>query len=112
MAALLAGQGVNATADQFKIDKSVVCRWRQRLPSDVLDQVAANSADKFGKLLAEGLEMNLRTLKAIAEHAQDKKWLAQQGAAELGTFFGIVSDKTLRMFEAAESARSNDETSA
>ena len=105
MGACLAGQGVNEVAKQFDIDKTQVSRWKSKLPKKFLDKIAENSADKFGKLLADALEASLLAMKAVTEQAQDKKWLSEQGASDLGVFYGIMCDKTVRMLEAAESAR-------
>ena len=67
MAALLTGQGVAAVASQYKLNKSVVSRWRAQINSDELQQVATKKGDEFAELLADALRSILKSLKVSAD---------------------------------------------
>ena len=63
MAALLTGQGVAAVASQYKLDKSVVSRWRAQINSDELQQVATKkgmSLPSFSQMLSGQSSSRLR----------------------------------------------------
>jgi len=101
LAALLAGQGVNEVASQYKLDKSVVSRWRAQINSDELQQVATKKKDEFSELLAAFLRETIRTLTIQVQFFRSEKWLKDQPAAELATLFGVITDNVVRILEAA-----------
>lgn len=104
IAALLAGQGVNEVAEAYKIDKSVVSRWRSALPESELQQVATKKRDEIGDLLTDYLREVLTTLQVQAQHARDTAWLKGQSASEVAVLHGVLCDKGIRILEAAELA--------
>lgn len=110
MAALLAGQGVNEVAATYKLDPSVVSRWRSQTPADQLQQLATKKAHDFGELLGDYLADSLLTLREQVRFFRNGDWLKEQSASELGTLHGIVADKAVRLLEAAERAASASET--
>ncbi len=100
-AALLTGQGVNEVASQYKLDKSVVSRWRAPINSDELQQVADEKREEFAELLAVSLRETIRTLTIQVQFFRSEKWLKDQSAAELATLFGVITDTVVRILEAA-----------
>jgi hypothetical protein len=106
MAALPLGSGVNATAAHFGLDRSVVSRWKKRLPEGRLQQLATKKGDEFGDLLADYLKQALRTMTAQAKQFADPEWLQRQKARDLAVLYGILFDKTVRILEAAHGERS------
>jgi transposase-like protein len=104
LAALLTGQGVNEVARQYELDSSVVSRWKKQLPAEQLQQVATEKRDEFGDLLAGYLRTNLVTLQVQSEFFRNEEWLKKQPASDLAVLHGVVTDKTIRLLEAAERA--------
>lgn len=124
VSALLAGQGVCEIAAEYKISKQLVSQWKQRLvpivldgtideydlrdrrsaPSDAGPRPPAEPNRDIGEMIGEMLRANLVTLRVIAEHGRNPKWLASQRASEIGVFYGILADKSIRLLEAAERA--------
>lgn len=106
IAALLAGQSVSAVAREYKLPKGTVSNWKIREAAKVSRaETQKNDGKSIGDLLLELLEANIRGLINAAGVMQDRQWLREQGAAELGTFIGITHDKVVRMLEAMD--RSN-----
>lgn len=98
MAALLAGQGVTETAEQYNIPKSTVSRWKKKARQE------AGRTDDVGALLLEYLTENLTTLRAQARAFRDPEWLRAQDAADAAVLHGVLTDKAVRLLEALEGA--------
>ena len=100
IAQVLKGVSLREAARQHGVSHTQVQRWCDK------ENVPARAAEKdIGELVEEHLRLEIQTLGAIAEHAQDKEWLSQQPAGELGTFFGIMSDKAHLKLAALERAQ-------
>jgi len=104
MAALLSGQGVAEVARDYKLDKSIVSRWKSTIPQQELQSLATQKEIDFSSMIADYLAENLKTLKAQSEFFREKDWLKRQPASELAVLHGVVADKTVRLLEAAERA--------
>jgi transposase-like protein len=105
VAALLAGQGVSDVARKFKIDKSIVCRLRKKIPKDLLQRLATKQTDALDDLFSELLTAQLKTLRFVQDFVRTERglaWLEKQSAAELATFTGITEDKAFRLCEASQ----------
>lgn len=110
MAALLAGQGVNEVAREYKIDPSIVSRWRKSIPETQLQQVAIEKKEHIGDLVEKHLRASLIACERIAQITNDDVWLSKQSGDSLAVFYGVLSDKSLRLLEAAQNAaRANTE---
>jgi transposase-like protein len=96
MAALLAGQGVNEVAAQYRLPKQTVSRWRKQARTE------ADRSDDVGALLLAYLRENLITLREQAVTFRDPRWLKRQSAADAGVLHGILTDKAVRLLEAME----------
>lgn len=103
MAALLQGQGVNEVAEKYQVPKACVSRWKQEIGPQ-LEQLGTEKRDEFGDLLASYLRTNLVTLQVQSEFFRDPDWLKKQPASDLAVLHGVVTDKTIRLLEAAERA--------
>lgn len=110
VAALLAGQGVSEVAEAYSIDKSVVSRWRAAIPHAELQQIATKKRDEIGELLTGYLREAITTLRVQAEFARDTTWLKTQPASEVAVLHGVISDKTVRLLEAAELGEADEAT--
>jgi transposase-like protein len=101
IAALLAGQGVNEVATRYKVDKAVVSRWRQALPAQELQQVATEKKERLVDLIENHLKASLHGAAKIAGQAHDDAWRSKQSAENLAVFYGVLSDKSIRLVEIA-----------
>jgi transposase-like protein len=104
LAALLAGQGVSEVARQYNLDPSVVSRWRAKIPMQQLQIVATKRTEDFSELLADYLREALVTLKVHMEFVRDTEWLKKQSASDIAVLDGVITDKALRLLEAAQAA--------
>ena len=105
MAALLAGQGVNETARQYKLLPSTVSRWRAKIPGATAKlEEHAETPHEFDELLANYLRETLQTLAVQVQFFRDTAWLAKQGASEVAILHGVITDKAIRLLEAAQAA--------
>jgi len=105
MAALLAGQGIQEVAKQYKIPEGTIKAWRARAKdASQVAAVAAGKKEEIGELLLEYLRTNLRTLKAQTIVFSDPLWLAKQDAGEVAVLHGVMTDKAIRLLEALSRA--------
>lgn len=103
MSALLAGQGVNEVARQYHLHPSTVSRIKAKLQPGELQQVAIEKREGMADLITGCLQESLRAMNAIAKQAQDAGYTSGQAANELAVLYGVIADKTIRIFEAAQS---------
>lgn len=108
MAALLAGQSVNAVAQQFHIGKATVSAWNASLGSGGTNEVRTQKGDELGELVSGYLRENLTTLKAQSTFFRDEAWLREQPAADLAVLHGVIADKTLRLLSALQAGEDTD----
>lgn len=106
-AALLAGQSVSAVAREYNLPKGTVSAWRTRREAPGVAPSATQKdgepgKESIGDLLITLLESNIRGLIAASAVLQDKDWVRDQDASELGVFIGITHDKVVRMLEAMD----------
>jgi transposase-like protein len=95
MAALLAGQGVDAVSKMFKIPQQTVSDWKK-----------ACQSGKYGikkraisEIVLGLLEENLETLRTQVVAFRNEKWLADQSASEVAVLHGVIADKTFRILD-------------
>ena len=103
-AALLAGQGVNEVAARYQLDSGLVSRWKAKLPASELQQVAAKKGEHLAELIENHLRASLNAAITIANQANDPKWRAGQPASDLAVFYGVLTDKAIRILDAAQLA--------
>lgn len=104
IAALLQGQGVNDVAREYKLDKSVVSRIKNGIAETALQQVTTQKKENIAELVENHLRASLMACASIANKAHDDVWLTQQSGDNLAVFYGVLSDKSLRLLEAAQNA--------
>ena len=97
MAALMAGQSLDAVAREYKIPKTTLHNWRRPRRSQVF---GTEKESEIGDLLIDYLRANLAALRAQAEVFTDKVWLTEQGASEAAILHGVMTDKAIRLIEA------------
>ncbi|HEX7333419.1 MAG TPA: hypothetical protein VF290_18085 [Pyrinomonadaceae bacterium] len=103
IAALLAGQGVNEISRQYKIPKATVSRLKNSLAAKQLEQVGTQKREQIADLIEGHLRQSLKAAAALAEKvATNNEWFIKQNAADVGVLYGILTDKSIRILEAAE----------
>lgn len=103
MAALLAGQSINATAAHFQIPKGTVSGWARRAGQGIhseLATVATQKRERIGHLIIDNLEAEMEATKAMTNVFKDEQWLRKQEASQLAVLYGVIKDKTHRVLEA------------
>ena len=108
MAALLTGQGVTEVATAYKLDPSVVSRWKGQLRPDQLQEVATKKGEQIEGLLFGYIEANLVALRAQANVAADESYLKRFPPQQLAVLHGVMADKAVRLLEALTGAPSSD----
>lgn len=104
IAALLAGQGVSDVARRYKVPKATVSRIKNELTPAQLEQVGTEKRERIADLIEGHLVTSLKAAAAIAGKTKDDSWLTKQNAADIAVFYGVLTDKAVRILEAAESA--------
>lgn len=104
MAALLSGQGVNEVARDLKVHKSTVSRIKAELDQEKLQQVGTQKKERLIDLIEGHLKASLTAAMNLASMSNDKTWLRSQSAGELAVFYGVLSDKSFKLLEAAGAA--------
>ena len=105
MAALLAGQGIQEVAKQYKIPEGTIKAWKSRQKdASQVAAVAAGKKEEIGELLLAYLRTNLSTLQQQQIVFADADWLRKQDAGEVAVLHGVLTDKAIRLLEALSHA--------
>lgn len=103
IAALLTGDSVSEVAARHGISKSVISRWRAKIPEGELQRVATKKGQRFDDAVGNSVRASLESLTAQAKAVSDPEWLRQQSAKDLAMLHGVMFDKSIRLIESAES---------
>jgi IS30 family transposase len=104
IALLMAGERTNDIVKQTGVSHSTISRIRRSLAPDVYAQLQADRFTRIQDAVVDHLEIQLETMAEIATQFHDADWRRQQDAQALATSYGIFSDKSVRIFEAIETA--------
>jgi hypothetical protein len=104
LAALLAGQGIQEVAKKYKIPESTVRDIKKTISSEEFAEVRAKKQSQLAELIEGHLHASLKAATELAGQASDAGWRYKQDADKLGVLYGILTDKAVRILEAAESA--------
>ncbi len=107
MAALLQGQGVTETSQEFGVPIGTVGRWKKALGEKELERLGNEKQDELGNLLMGYLRQNIKTLTIQSRFAANEKWLNRQSAESVAVLHGVMADKSVRLLEAIQTV---DET--
>jgi len=102
IACLLTGDSVSEVAAKHGLDKSVVSRWKARIPAGELQQVATKKDGRLNDVVFDCVEANLESLTAQAKAASDPEYLRKQSAKDLAMLHGVMFDKSFRILESVE----------
>ena len=92
------GMSIRKAAQKHGVDHTTVLKWVKKSPE-------VTKKKEIGDLVEDHLRNELRTLSAIAEHTQDKEWLAKQSSDDLAILYGVMSDKAHAKLAALASAQ-------
>lgn len=95
-------------AERLGLSQVTVKNFRNRTSPELEEALRLSKTNLISELVEKGLEANLRAMIEITGVTKDDVWLKAQRAPELATFFGVISDKTARVFAAIERANERD----
>lgn len=101
MAALLAGQSVHKVAGEYHISRSTVIAWRKQAQVSSTP-VQPQKETEWGDLISDALKSYLVTVSVLARRSQDESWFSKQSAESIAVLIGVLTDKAVRILEAAE----------
>ena len=110
LAALLEGQGVAEVARKYKLPESTVRDIKKSIDSEEFAEVRAKKQESLAELIEGHLAASLKAAANIAKQTENESWLTKQDADKLGVFYGIITDKSVRILEAAEAAQDPEES--
>lgn len=97
IASLLTGDSVSEVAEKHGLNKSVVSRWKGKIPVDELQRLATKKGDYDDDAVFDCVTSNLRSLMEQAETVRNPEYLRKQGwqgeAAGLETTLIHIKDK-------------------
>lgn len=111
ISALLSGQGVNEVAASYGLDSGLVSRWKSTIPAKELQQVTSAKKERLVDLIESHLVASLKGAAKCAEQAHNDEWRNKQPADALAIFYGVLSDKSIRLVEIAGKVFANDQPS-
>lgn len=110
IAALLAGQGVREISRQYNVPRSSVSRIKQALSSDEQGQIGTQKRERIAELVETHLVESLKAAASLAQKVTNNDWFIKQNAADIGVLYGILTDKSIRILEAAENSQIQQDT--
>jgi hypothetical protein len=103
LAAILEGQGVGEIAKKYDLPKQTVSNLKKKLSDIELGQVGTEKSEKLIDLVEGHLSASLKAASNLAEKCStDDVWIREQSASEIAALYGILSDKAIRILEAAQ----------
>lgn len=103
IAALLAGQGVTEVARKYKLSKATVSRLKNKIGPETLKQIETEKQNSIAELIESHLSESLQAAAGLARKVRSNdEWIFSQNAADIGVLYGILTDKAIRILEAAE----------
>ena len=91
-------------AKKYKLPHSTVSNLKKLLTTEDFDEVRRKKEQQLAELIEKHLTASLEAAANIAKQASNADWRNKQSADHLGVFYGILTDKAVRIFEAAEAA--------
>jgi len=105
IAALLLGAGVMEIAQELGLPHSTISTYKAEIPKDKLDEFRRKKGERLDEMVYDLMLANLTALRRQAEVISDPRYIQRQRAGELGTLYGIVADKSVRLLEITTRAR-------
>lgn len=102
---LLEGTAPSEICEQFNISPSTVTRIKQKIDPALLATINREREQVLQDKVVDHLEAAMDATINIARQTSNEEWMNTQDAKSLGTMYGIMSDKSIRLLEAMEYAR-------
>jgi transposase-like protein len=112
LAALLAGQSVHRTAEEFHVPRSTVLGWKKAAGIDSPTPVGPQKRDEVAEQLVSLIRESLTTLQAQQRHFREASWLRGQSAADLAVLYGITFDKVYHLIAALQATPDDEQEPA
>ena len=109
LAALLEGQSVSEVARKYKLPDSTVRSIKRSIDTEEFAKVRDKKQESLAELIEGHLQASLQAAQNIANQTNNVDWLNKQDADKLGVFYGITTDKAIRILEAAEAASTDSD---
>jgi hypothetical protein len=103
------GQGITEVAKKYKLPTSTVRDLKKTIDSEEFAKVREKKQESLALLIEGHLQASLAAAANIANQTGNADWLNKQDADKLGVFYGILTDKSVRILEAAENAQDEPE---
>lgn len=107
MAALLAGQSVNAVAKAYQIPTGTVKSWRNAETSSV-QRTSYDSERMLESLICVRIEAAITTTKAMVSVFSDSEWLERQDAYGLAVAYSTIVDGASSLLQLLDEAGAID----
>jgi len=102
---VLTGFSVSEVAKEMGLDKSVISRWKSKIPAGELQRVATKKSEETDDAVFDCVKGNLESLTAQAETAGEPEYVSKQSARDLAMLHGVMFDKAFRLLEIATPCR-------
>ena len=102
MSMILTGQSVTYISEALGVPIPTVWRWKQEFPKWAAE-FSEEEKGRISLLVLRNLSNTFVTLDRI-QNAVDQKFIQRQTAEGLGVFYGVLSDKAIRIIEAMQAA--------
>lgn len=105
LAAILQGQGVGEIAKRYNLPKQTVSNLKKKLSEIELRQIGTEKRENLTGLIEGHLSASLKAATSLAEKCStDDVWFREQSASEIAALYGTLTDKAIRILEAAQAA--------
>jgi transposase-like protein len=105
IASLLTGDSVSEVATRHGLNKSVVSRWKAKIPLGELQRVATKKGEKIDDAVSDCVRGNLESLTTQAKAVSDPEWIRKQSAKDLALLHGVMFDKSFRILTQCSNSR-------
>src|SRR3990167_10321825 len=92
MAALVAGQSIDAVAKEYSLPRGTVSGWlSKQLNGETVVTAISEKRERIGELLIEHLYLSLETMQKQVRFAAKESWLEKQSAENFGVLYGVLA---------------------
>src|SRR5690349_2325062 len=100
---LLAGETVTEVAANCSLPETTVSKWKSEIPTEKFAEVCSKKKETLLELVEGHLRSSLKAAISLAtKSSTDDKWFSRQNAHDIAMLYGVLSDKSIRLIEAAQ----------
>lgn len=108
IAALVSGKTFKEISEELGISEDTINRIKKKLPEEFTEYFATAKSNEITRLVEKGLKDQLEAMSKLVAVTKNEAWIEQQTAPEIATLFGVINDKTVRIFAAIELAEERE----